>query len=92
MWWEQGSQCLLFSMLVIPDNHLNVQIQGKWSPKNHLHRPSPTPLPPFKRNHTLKDILRASENVHAVKQSEKIKMKILYTNLLMCVCITDIHI
>lgn len=75
-----------------PRYHLNVQIQGKWSSMNHLHRPSPTPLPPFERNHTLKDILRASENVHAIKQSEKIKMKTLYTNFLMCICITDIHI
>ena len=56
-----GHLCLPLSTLVIPDNHLNVQIQGKWSSMNHLPQPSPKPLLPFKRNHTLKDIVRASE-------------------------------
>lgn len=89
-----GHLCLPLSTSVIPDNHLNVQIRGKWSSTNHLPRPSPTPLLPFKRNHSQRHLksFRKELYVHAIKQSEKIKMKTLYTNLLMCVCITDIHI
>ena len=92
MWWAQGTWCLLLSVSVIPDNHLNVQIQGKWSSMNHLHWPSPTPVLQFKRNHTLKDSLRASEKSFMFMPWNRVKKSrwkpFIQT---LCVCALQIH-